>query len=227
VQRRIFTHLAALTANLIARSRVLRLSMDSSLDRINNFLSNHPDFFDDFPEDEYQQFLRNPHAYPELLEKFEGGTKYLGILRDWNEQNPRSSGVNDTIECLNTVRDIHYQVLLKARTGATAELMLKIGAKADLLITDTPQFISGDDPVIFLTNDMRETTVIPTNVRHWTESNRTVYLPLNPNTAVRWSQDGNYITKSVSREEVRRYNEMVKENAIRHVFASDRSDFIP
>ena len=41
----------------------------------------------------------------------------------------------------------YYQVLLKARTGATAELIVEIGAKADLLTTDTPRFISGDDPV--------------------------------------------------------------------------------
>jgi len=227
VKRIIFTHLAALTANLIARSRVLRTSMDNSLDCINTFLTDHPDFFDDFPDDEYQKFLQNPQAYPELLKKFPGGTNYLGILRDLNELNPAPPDVDDTIECLKTVKFMHYQVLLKARTGATAELMVEIGAKADLLTTDTPRFISGDDPVIFLTNDVRETKVIPTDVRHWTETNRAVYLPLNPNTAVLWTADGNYITRPVSHEDVWRYNEMVKENAIRHVFASGRSDFGP
>jgi Protein of unknown function (DUF4238) len=82
VQRRIFTHLAALTANLIARSRVLRRYMGDSLDRVNEFLSNHPDLFDDFPEDEYQQFLQNPQAFPDLLKRFPGGTRYVGMLRD-------------------------------------------------------------------------------------------------------------------------------------------------
>jgi len=223
-KRRIFTYLATLTANLIARSRVLRAYMESSLDHINMFLSEHPEFFDGFPEDEYQQFLQNPQAYPELLQRFPGGTKYLGILRDWNEQNPTASVIEDTIECLKTVKGLHYQVLLKARTGATAELMVEIGAKADLLTTDIPRFISGDDPVIFLTNGLRETKIVPTNVRHWTTANRGVYLPLNPNTAVLWSAEGNYSARSISPDDVRRYNELVKQNAIRHVIASDCSD---
>ena len=70
VQTRVFTHLAAFTANLIARSRVLRKHMDNSLDRINTFLANHPEFFEDFPEGEYRQFLYNPEAFPELLKWF-------------------------------------------------------------------------------------------------------------------------------------------------------------
>ena len=119
---------------------------------------------------------------------------------------------------------MHYQVLLKARTGCTTELMVEIGAKADLLTTDTPRFISGDDPVIFLTNGVRETMVVPTNVHYWTDANRAVYLPLNPKTAVPWSAEGNYSAVQISAEEVRRYNEMVKENAIRHIFASEESD---
>jgi hypothetical protein len=188
---------------------------------VDKFLSDYPDFFDDFPEDQYRQFLQNPHAYPEVLKKFPGGTKYLGILRDWNEQNPGPLGCDDTIECLKTVKSMHYQVLLKARTGATAELMMEIGAKADLLTTDALHLISGDDPVVFLTGDARETVVIPTNVRHWAETNRAVYLPLNSSTAVLWSAEGNYVARSISAEEVRRYNEAVRENALRHVFASE------
>jgi hypothetical protein len=125
------------------------------------------------------------------------------------------------------VKATHYQVLLKARTGATADLIVEIGAKAGLLTTDTPRFSSGYDPVIFLANGVRETTVVPTNVRHWTEANRAVYLPLYPRTAVFSSADANDVTRSISTEDVGRYNAMVKENAIRQIFASDRSDFSP
>jgi hypothetical protein len=225
VKRRIFTHLAVLTANLIARSRVLRMSMDSSLDRIKRFLADNPDVFDEFPEEAYQQFLKGPQAFPEVLEKFPGGTKYVGIWRDWHEQNPPSPGADDTIECLKTLKSTHYQVLLKARTGAIAELIVELVAKADLLTTDTPRFISGDDPVVFLANGVRETKIVPTNVRHWTEANHAVYLPLNPRTAVLWSADGAYIARSVASEDVQHYNQLVTQNAIRHLFASDPSDF--
>jgi hypothetical protein len=225
VRRRIFTHLAALTANLIARSRVLRAYTDRSLDQINEFLLGHPDFFNGFPEDEYQKFLQKPQAFPELLNKFPGGTKYLSIVRKRSEQHPTMLGVHDTIECLKRVKAIHHQVLLKARTRVAADLMVEIGAKADLLTTDMPRFISGDDPVVFLTEGVRETRIVPSDVRHWTNSSRDVYLPLNPNTAILWNTKGSYRSRQVSPEDVRRYNRMVKENAIRHVFASDRFDF--
>jgi Protein of unknown function (DUF4238) len=135
--------------------------------------------------------------------------------------------VDDTISCLKAVKDVHYQVLLKARTGATTGLMVEIGAKADLLTTDTPRFISADDPVVFLTDGVRGTSVVPTNIRHWTDASGGVYVPLNPKTAILWSAEGTYSTKPVSADDVRRYNAMVKVNAIRHVIASDPSDFSP
>jgi hypothetical protein len=227
MRTRIFTHLAAFTANLIARSRVLRKHLDNSLDRINTFLADHPEFFENFPEAEYQQFLDNPEAFPELLKRFPGGVKYLGILQQASKREPHPSGVDDTIECLKAVKGFHYQILLKARTGATAALITEIGAKADLLVTDAPRFITGDDPVIFLAAGARETTVVPTNVRQWTESGRGVYLPLNPKTSILWSAEGTYTTRTITAEEVRAHNALVKENAIRHTLASDSSDFAP
>jgi len=60
MRREVFTLLAAFTANLIARSRVLRNHLNGSLDRVNEFLTAHPNFFDDFPEDAYQAFLADP-----------------------------------------------------------------------------------------------------------------------------------------------------------------------
>jgi hypothetical protein len=225
VQTRVFTHLAAFTANLIARSRVLRKHMDNSLDQINTFLSDHPDFFDDFPETEYQQFLDNPDAFPEVLKRFPGCTKYLGILRAASQQEPAPSGVDETVECLRAVKGFHYQVLLRARTGATADLITEVGAKADLILTDVPRFISADDPVIFLADGALATNVVPTNTRQWTESGRGVYLPLNPHTAILWSADGTYSAKKITVGEISAYNTLVRENAIRHAIASDPTDF--
>jgi|GEM_PF-4099330 len=227
VRRRVFTHLAVFTANLIARSRVLRKHMDNSLDRINIFLADHPEFFENFPEAEHQQFLDHPEDFPELLRWFPGGAKYLGILREANQREPPPSGVDDVIECLKAVKGFHYQVLLKARTGATADLITEIGARADLLVTDVPRFISGDDPVIFLTDGARETKIVPTNSYQWMESGRGVYLPLNPNTAILWNAEGTYGAKAVTAEQVRLYNALVKENVIRHTIARDPADFAP
>ena len=227
VRTRVFTHLAAFTANLIARSRILRNYMDNSLDRINDFIAANSDLFENFPEAEYQRFLENPEAFPELLKRFPGGTKYLGILRQGRRQEPPPLGVNDTIECLKAVRGFHYQVLLRARTSATADLLMEIGAKADLLISDVTRFISGDDPVIFLAGGNRETKVVPTNSRLWTDSGRGVYLPLNPYTAILWSPESNYTAKAIAAEQVRAYNALVKANSIRHTLGSDPFDFHP
>lgn len=225
VRTKIFTHLAAFTANLIARSRVLRRFLDGSLARINKFLEDNPTLIDDLPEDKYQEFLKNPAAFPKILNKFPGGMKYLDVLRDASKHNQPPSGVDDTVACLNTLKGFHHQVLLKARTGAAADLIVEVGAKADLLITDTPRFISADDPVVFLRSGARETQVVPTNVAIWTESGRGVYLPLNPKTALLWSTEGTYSAKRTTGDDVRRYNALMKENAIRHTLASDPADF--
>jgi hypothetical protein len=225
VQTRIFTHLAVFTANLIARSRVLRQHMDGSLDRINTLLAEQPDIFKGFPEAEYQRFLKHPEAFPDLLERFPGGTKYLSILREATKHAPPSSTVDDTIECLNAVKNFHYPVLLKARTGATANLIVEIGAMADLLLSDTARLISGDDPVVFLTGGVRETMVVPTNSRHWAEPGRGIYLPLNPSTAILWNAEGTYSPRVITAEQVRAFNTLVKENSLRYVLACNPSDF--
>ena len=135
--------------------------------------------------------------------------------------------MDDAIECLKALKGFHYQVLLRARTGATADLITEIGAKGDLLVTDVPRFISGDDPVIFLADGARETQGVPTNSYQWTESGRGVYLPLNPKTAILWNAEGTYTAKVVTAEQVRLCNALVKENAIRHTLASDPADFAP
>jgi hypothetical protein len=225
VRTRVFTCLAAFTANLIARSRVLRTYMDNSLDQINSFLATNPDFFDNFPDPDYHRFVGSPEGFPELLKWFPGSAKYLGILRQASQHQPPPSGVDDTIECLKAVRGFHYQVLLKARTVTTAELMMAIGAKADLLVSDFGRFISGDDPVVFLAGGTRETRVVPTNGREWTEPGRSVYLPLNPKTAILWTSEGTYSTRTIAYEQMKVYNALVKANAIRHTLASDPDDF--
>lgn len=223
MRTRIFTHLAAFTANLIARSLVLRNHFNGSLARINTFLAEHPDFWENFPETDYQHFLDHPEEYPELLQRFPGGSKYLEVLRAQRTATP--AGVSDTIACLNSVAKFHYPVLLKARTGATVDLLVEVGAKADLLLTDQPHFISGDDPVVFLANGARETKVVPTKVQFWTQPGRSVYLPLNPQTAILWSAAGSYSARTISAAEVRAYNALVKENAVRHILACDPADF--
>jgi hypothetical protein len=47
--------------------------------------------------------------------------------------NRARSSIADRLRFVMTVKSMHYQVLLKARTAATAELIVEIGAKADLL----------------------------------------------------------------------------------------------
>ena len=121
---RIFTLLAALTANFIARSRVLRNSMDASLVEVIQFLSKHPDCISDFPEDDYQRWLRNPSAFPELQKQFPGFEKYSDVLRDWNTQEPAESSPYGMVDCLDKLKPAQYAVLLKARTAAIVDLIL-------------------------------------------------------------------------------------------------------
>lgn len=158
-----------------------------------------------------------------MLQRFPGGTKYLQLLAHLAASPPAEVG--DTIACVNSVAKVHYPVLLKARTSATVGLLAEVGAKADLLLTDQPHFISGDNPVLFLADGARETKVVPTKVQIWTERGRGVYLPLNPKTAVLWSETGIYSARTISAPEVRRFNALVKENAVRHILACDPADF--
>jgi hypothetical protein len=223
MRTRIFTHLTAFTANLTARSLVLRNHFNGSLARINTFLTDHPDLWENFPEVEFQNFLDHPEKYTKVLQRFPGGTKYLELLRAQRASIPAE--VSDMIECLNSLVKVHYPVLLKARTGATVDLLVEIEAKADLLLTDHSHFISGDDPVVFMTDGARETMVVPTKVQQWMEPGRGIYLPLNPKTAILWSPSGSYSAGTISASEVRRYNALVKENAVRHVLACDPADF--
>jgi hypothetical protein len=199
--------------------------MDGYLEKIITLLAGNPYTFDEFPEDQYQQFLQNPQVFPKLLKRFPGGTKYLGILKDCNGRSSVPPGIDLTLECLKTVKRLHHRILLKVRTGATAQRIAEIGAKADLLTTNTPRFISGDDPVIFLKGDARETLVVPTSSSHWSDVDRSVFIPLNPRTAILWHEDGCYGAKPASADVVTKYNGLVKENAIRHIIAIDPSDF--
>ncbi len=225
VQTRIFTHLAALTANFAARSRVLRNSMDASLDGAIQFLSKHPDVVAEFPEDAYQRFLHNPSAFREFPKRFPEIVKYIEVLRDCNKQEPAQSS-QEVVECLKEMKRVQYAALLKVRSAAIVDLMVKSGAKADLLTNNTQRFITGDDPVIFLIDNRRQGRVVPTNVSHWSADNMSVFLPLNPFTAILWGENGAYRARPVSNENVRWYNAMVAENAIRHILAVDPADLL-
>jgi len=94
-----------------------------------------------------------------------------------------------------------------------------------LLVADTGRFITADDAVVFVSDGRRATRVTPTALQVWSDQNRSVFLPLKPNLAVHWACEGSFAVRRVRADEVKRFNEMVKENAIMQAFASNPADF--
>ncbi len=224
-RREIFTTLAVFTANLIARSRVLRDHLNNSLDAINQFLAKHPDFLDEFPEDKYQEFLQNPESVKGSSKIAQVLRKFAQLLRYSNEARTEPCTVATTIESLKQLIKIHYPVLLRPRTAILPEIMQRARVRGDLLVPESGRFISADDPVIFIVNGELATNLNPTDLQVWAATNRSVYLPLRPDLAVHWTVNGSFVQRTVAREEVECLNRLVAANAIRQRFARVATDF--
>lgn len=224
-KREVFTTLAVFTANLIARSRVLRDHFNITLDAVNQFLTEHPVFLDDFPDDEYQKYLRDPAAYPSILSKVPGFEMFAPMLREYNEKAKGQATTDSTIEALKQLKKIHYPILLRLKTATLPEVMLEAGARADLLVPQAGRFISADDPVVFIADGKRATKIYPTDVQIWAAPGRGVYLPLRPDLAVHWYMKGTFSRRSIPEAEVQLFNRLVAENAIRQRFAREMLDF--
>lgn len=225
VQSRFFTIFLAFTANLIARSTVLKVTTETVMELA-------ADIFEKMPEEKHVEaerrwriFCANPNAFPEIKKKFGDGAKHLKMMHEYHKAIPAPPEAQEAAANMRKLNDIHYKVFLKPRTGATVRTILDIAAKADILTTDIHRLITCDDPVVFLTHGKRETSIVPTADCFWTEPERGVYLPLNPHTAILWNSEGTYSYRAISAEDVQRYNNAMKDQAIRHLIACSPSDF--
>lgn len=223
--REVFTHLLAFTANLIARSRTPRNERNAQMTAIAAFLKAHPDAFDKFDHGRYLDLLRNPEKHREMYERIPLLKELAPILAEHNEQDPKQPNAAETVVLLEELTTVLYPILTPVLTEKVAWEIHDVKAKAALLVSNTINFITSDDPVIYLHHDLRvQGKQIPPR-EIWTDPSRAILIPLKPRIALYWNANENYEVKVVDAERVAHLNRQVLANHVRHVFAADPGDF--
>ena len=225
VASEVFTHLLAFTGNLIARSRIPRDERNSQVSSISSFLSAHPEAFDNIDHERYLDALRNPEKYPGLYERFPMLAKFRTMLLQCNDQDPGPPKVADTLALFKKLKTDLYPVLTPVLTGKVTWAAHDLKAKGALLVSDSINFITSDDPVIYLHDDVGVKGKQIPESEYWTDPNRAVFLPLKPRVALYWNANENYELKPVTAERVAHLNKQVMANHVRQVFAADPGDF--
>lgn len=223
--REVFTHLLAFTANLIARSRIPRNERNAQLKHVSDFLRSHPDLLQGFDDDRYLYLLRNPGDYREVYDKIPILGKLAPILTEHKEQNPGQTDADETAASLDELTEILYPLLAPILTQRVAATILEVRAQAALLRSESINFITSDDPVIYLREDIRvQGRQIPDR-EIWTDPRWAVFMPLKPRVALYWNANENYELKTVGTDRVTHLNQQVMANCVRQVFAASPNDF--
>lgn len=225
ISREVFTHLLVFTANLIARSRTPRNDRNAQLSSISKSLKDHPDALDGVDHERYLDMLCNPDQYQDFHDKNPMFNKLRGLLLEHNERNPSQPDALATAASLDQLQQTLYPLLTPALTEKVSWHIYGVKAKAALLISDSINFITSDDPVIYLRNDVRVQGKQIPPVETWTDPTLAVLIPLKPRVALYWNVNENYDLKLVSAEQITHLNRQVLVNHVRHVFAANPGDF--
>lgn len=225
IAREVFTHLLVFTANLIARSRTPRNDRKARLSSISKLLKDHPDVLDRVDNEQYLDMLRNPDQHRDFYDK-NPMFKNLGpLLLEYNEQSTSQPDALETAAMLDQLQKTLYPLLTPALTEKVSWHIYGVKAKATLLISDSINFITSDDPVIYLHNDVRVQGKQIPPVETWTDPTWAVLVPLKPRVALYWNANENYDLKPVDAERITHLNRQVLANHVRHVFAANPRDF--
>lgn len=225
ITREVFTNLLVLTANMIARSRTPRNHRIAQFSRISAILKTPLEELHRVDGELYLDMLHNPDQHRDFYNKNPMFKELRLNLLEHNAQRPLKPHGLATAATPDQSQQLLYPLLTPALTEKVSRHIAGAKAKATLLISDSINFITSDDPVIFLHHDVRVPGKQIPPVETWTDPAWAVLLPLKPRVALFWNANQNYDRKTVEAERILHLNQQILANHVRHVFAANPGDF--